>query len=232
VLTEIQVRSTKRHQKELAVPRLARIALLTALSVAALMVVACTGHSESGSGAEKSGQSDWVASQSLLPGASPSLTGTWYGVLKMFDPPETIAPNPLGGPNPNLPDQMELSVSFVRKNDGITINPPSARSSVTKLIDWYSRVVSPDHIQVKNDSVASSPNSQTLWFATEEDFRLNGGVLDGAVTVKVSNTPQSDSYLLLKFRGKLSRLTDAEAKALVDSYKALTESEKQKTGKK
>ena len=219
-------------QTKLATTRMARMVFVTAFSVAALMTVACTGHSESGGGSGKSGQSDWAASQSLLPGASPNLAGSWYGVVKMFDPPERVGPNPLGSPNPNLPDQMELPVSFVKKNEGISINPPSARSSVTKLIDWYSRVVAPDHIQVKNDSVASSPNSQTLWFATEEDFRLNGDVLDGAVTVKVSNTPKSDSYLLLKFRGKLSRLTDAQAKALIDSYKASTESEKQKTGKK
>jgi hypothetical protein len=218
--------------KKLATARLARTVLLTAFSVAALMAVACTGHSESGSGAEKSGQSDWVASQSLLPGASTKLAGTWYGVIKMIDPPERVGPNPLGSPNPNLPDQMELPVFFLKKNERITINPPSSRSSVSKLIDWYSRVVAPDHIQVKNDSVASSGNSQTLWFATEEDFRLNGDLIDGAVTVKISNTPQSDSYLLLKYRGKLNRLTDAQAKALIDSYKALTESEKQKTGKK
>ena len=224
--------STKNHMNNFAKARLARIALLTAFSVIALNVVACTGHSESGGGSGKSGQSDWAASQSLLPGASPNLAGTWYGIVKMIDPPERVGPNPLGSPNPNLPDQMELPVSFVKKNEGISINPPSARSSVTKLIDWYSRVVAPDHIQVKNDAVASSPNSQTLWFATEEDFKLNGDVLDGAVTVKVSNTPKSDSYLLLKFRGKLTRLTDAQAKALVDSYKALRESEKQKTGKK
>ena len=212
--------------------RLARIALLTAFSVIALNVVACTGHSESGGGSGKSGQSDWVASQSLLPGASPNLAGTWYGVVKMIDPPERIGPNPLGTPNPNFPDQMELPVSFIKKNEGITIPTPSPRGSATRMIDWYTRVVAPDHIQIKREVVASSLNSPTIWATVENDLKLNGDIVDAAQTIKVSNTPKSDSYLLLKYRGKLSRLTDAQAKALTDSYKASTESEKQKAGKK
>jgi len=219
-------------RKKMATTRMARMVFVTAFSVAALMAVACTGHSESGGGSGKSGESDWVASQSLLPGASPNLAGTWYGVVKMVDPPERVGPNPLGTPNPNFPDQMELPVSFIKKKEGITMPVPTPRSSAAKLIDWYTRVVAPDHIQIKREVVASSPNSPTIWATVENDFKLNGDVLDAAQTVKVSNTPKSDSYLLLKYRGKLSRLTDAQAKALTDSYKASAESEKQKTEKK
>jgi hypothetical protein len=212
--------------------RLARMAWLSAFSVSALIVVACTGHSDSGGGSGKSGAPDWVASQSLLPGASVNLAGTWYGVVKMIDPPERVGSNPLGNSNPNLPDQIELPFSFTKKNGGVVMAPPSYRSPTVKVIGWCSRVVAPGHIQVRDEAVASSPNSQTLWVKREEDITLDGDVIDAVHTLKVSGTPTSDSYLLVKYRGKLHRLTDAESKALIESYKASTESEKQKAGKK
>ena len=231
MLTDFDASLSENRDKRSNSAHLARTIFLTMFSATALIAVACTGHSESG-GTGDSGASPWAASQSNLPGASANLIGNWYGVVRMIDPPEKVGPNPLGDLNPNLPNQLELPISFVKKNEGIAIGPRAYRVSTIKVIDWSSRVAASDHIQVRVDSVASSPNSETLWVAREEDFILNGEVIDTVETLKVSATPKSESYLLVKYRGKLHRLTDAENKALIDSYKASTELQKQNTGQK
>ncbi len=146
--------------------------------------------------------------------------GRWYGVVKLVDSARiVVGSTPLEDLGLNIEKEHEAYITL-GKNSNIAVGAVVGGPSKNRLVETSTKILTPDHVQVKHEALLISGNGLSLWDEAETDMTLDGDTIEYIETHRVSKTPHATSYELVKYRGNLKRLSAAEARALDDARKA------------
>jgi hypothetical protein len=155
------------------------------------------------------------------PLASAKFAGEWYGILTLVDSPRIIVgSSPLGDLHVNMPNEHEAYMALGGKNSRISLGTAVGGPTKNRLVEISTKILTPDHVQVKHEALLVSGNGSSLWDEAETDLALKGDTIECIETHRVSQTPHSTTYQLAKYQGTLKRLSAAEAKAMEAARKA------------